>query len=326
MATAMMLFGISLLYADLGSLSYNALVSNMMSASGLSPILTAGVLLMSLGLFFKLGLVPMYFWVPETYQGTSNSSLALLSYVPKIGVLGNFLLLFTYTPDAQILGFTLQNVLLLVGILSVTIGNVLALGQDNVKRMLGFSSIAHSGFLLLAFAVMGQNGLGAMLFYLVVYLLMNFAVFAIAEYFTQLSGSARISDWKGLGNGNLYWAASATIVLSALIGLPPTAGFNAKLNVLYSLFGLFQENGSKIVLIVAVLAVFNIVISVFYYLKMPFHLFFKKREQEILDKTSLLSKLQLLLMVLPLIILFALAGKVMEMLIHINDIVKYLAQ
>jgi NADH-quinone oxidoreductase subunit N len=325
-ATALMLFGMSLLYAELGGLSYNSLISRLMVHESISPLLLVALFLFVLGLLFKLGAVPMYFWIPDVFEGGAMSSLAFLSLVPKFAVLGNFILLFSYCPQIKCGILSLQEILMLIGVITLTIGNFFALGQDNIKRLLGYSSVAHSGFLLIAFAIFGVEGWNSLLFYALVYVFMNFTTFICAEYFCNITQSDSIKNWQGMGSRNVFWAVLLTFGLLALIGLPPTAGFNAKLFIFTALIDLYGESQNVFYLIILIIAAFNIIIALFYYLKIPFYLFFKKTDREILDKTSLLSKLQVLLVAMPLIALFLFSGEILELIKKINDIVKYLVQ
>jgi NADH-quinone oxidoreductase subunit N len=326
MATGLMLFGMSVLYAETGSLSYNALISSIMVDNQMSPILALGISLLSLGLFFKLAVVPMYFWVPDTFHAGPMSGIAFLSLVPKFAALANLILLFSYT-SSSVLGFlTIQQLLLIIGAITTTVGNFFALGQNNIKRLLGYSSVAHSGFLLIALAVFGVSGLNSLCFYALVYVFMNFIAFMLAEYYSNLTGSYDIRNWKGQGHSTKVYGMLFFVAIIALIGFPPTAGFSAKLFVFTALIELFQETSDKLVLIVLLLGAFNIVISLFYYLKIPFHLFFHKSEQVLNDKTSVFPKLQLYLMALPLIALFLFSGQALELVNQVNDIVKYFVQ
>ncbi len=325
-ATGIMVFGMSILYALLGDLSYNALISNCMTENNLPPALSLGIMFMCMGLFFKLAIVPMYFWVPDTFQGGPMSGIAFLSLVPKFGALGNFILLFSYIYVSKIYDVTIQDILLVLGVFTATIGNFFALGQTNIKRLLGYSSIAHSGFLLIAVAIMGTSGLNSVLFYALVYVFMNFLCFMTSEYFSSLSNSYNIKQWAGLGNGAVFMGVLLILSLASLIGLPPTAGFSAKLFVFSGLIELYTSSNSSLILFVLILALFNILISLFYYLKIPFYLFFQKSSQLIPDNTTLLPKLQMVLVAIPLIALFLFSEKTLVVINSINDIVKYFVQ
>lgn len=326
MATGLMLFGMSLIYIELGSLSYNALISSVMVQDQLGPFMTMGLSLLCFGLFFKLAVVPMYFWVPDVFEGASMSTIAFLSIVPKLGALGNLILMFSYVYSTHISAFSIQELLLVLGVVTTTIGNFFALGQHNIKRLFAYSSIAHSGFLLMALAVFGHSGMNSLLFYALVYVFMNFVSFMCAAFYSKLSGSDDIRKWSGLGASTVLMGVIFFIGLVALIGFPPTAGFSAKFYVFTSLIELYGYNSSKLILIVLLLGAFNILLSLFYYLKIPFHLFFQKREDLIEDTTSLLPKLQVLIVALPLVAIFLFSGQVVELIKQINDIVKYFVQ
>lgn len=325
-ATAVMLFGISWVYAATGSVTYQGVVFYFTEHASYSLTIFVGLILILGGFMFKLATVPFHIWVPDAFEGGNASSLAYISLVPKLAVLANLVILFSTLYRIEFWGIDFQLIFLVLGTLSMTVGNFFALGQSDVKRLLGFSSIAHSGFLLMAFGIMGVSGLNSLLFYAVVYVFMNFSVFMLAQYFVNHTGTANITKWKGQGHQLTFAAVLLMIPLLALIGLPPTAGFNAKLYVFTALLELYQETDAHYVLIVFIIAVFNIIISLFYYLKLPFHLFFKKSETSRQVKMGVLTKLQLLLVVSPLIFMFFMSERVINVIEKVNYVVKYFIQ
>lgn len=325
-ATGVMLFGVSWVYATTGSVSYQGVLAYFNEQTSHSLMMFVGLLLVLGGFMFKLATVPFHIWVPDAFEGGSSSSLAYISLVPKMAVLANLIILFSTLYRIEFLGIDFQTVFLVLGALSLTVGNFFALGQSNVKRLLGFSSIAHSGFLLMAFGVMGSSGFNSLLFYANVYIFMNFGVFMLVQYLIQQTGTADITKWNGQGYRFTFVSVLLMVPILALIGLPPTAGFNAKLYVFTGLLELYQQTNANYVLVVLIIGVFNIIISLFYYLKLPFHLFFKKSETFGEGKMSVLTKLQLSMVVGPLILMFFMSERVIMVIDQVNYIVKYFIQ
>ena len=302
-ATALMLFGISWIYMSTGSFGYHSFINSFVNGSFDGAIIGGGILLLA-GLLFKLGTIPFHIWIPDAFEGGPTSGVAYLSLVPKIGALSNLILLFSAVLKIDIWGVNFQNLFLVLGVMTMTVGNLFALSQTNIKRLLGYSSIAHSGFLLMAFGIGGFSGFNSLFFYITVYIFMNFLAFICADYFISSTKSEEIKLWSGQGGNAIFVSIIFMVALIALIGLPPTAGFNAKLFVFTAMLELAQSSNDTMTIVLLIISVFNIIISLFYYLKIPFHLFFKKSDKEYVFNLGVLTKLQLSLMVLPLIVLF----------------------
>lgn len=321
-ATGLMLFGMSWLYLSTGSLGYELVIESFTKGET-DVFLVGGLLFMLAGFMFKLGTVPFHIWIPDAFEGGPTSGVAYLSLVPKIGALSGLVLLFSAIQGVEFYGVNFQMIFLILGVITMTMGNFFALAQNNIKRLLGYSSIAHSGLLLIALGVGGSSGLNSLFFYLVVYVFMNLSAFLCADYFIKQTGSEDIRDWKGYGAKGAFMSVVFVIPILALIGLPPTAGFNAKLFVFTALLELAQSTDNNIVLAVLIISVFNIIISLFYYLKVPFYLFFQKSEGSNGTKLSVLTKLQVLLFVAPLVVIFVTSSKVMLLIEKVNFVVKY---
>jgi NADH-quinone oxidoreductase subunit N len=281
-ASAIMLYGISLIYGFTGTIN---LYGNEM-VTGLNQIGSAGttlaIVLFMVGIGFKLSFVPFHFWTPDAYQEAPTSVTAFLTTAPKIAVFG---LLFFIMPIFQGLNNQVfHQLILIVAAASMIIGNTIAIFQDNPKRMMAYSSIGHTGFILMMFLLPQTMILNALLFYLFIYLLMNigsFLAFADLEY---KLGATLISDYKGIGKFATLISIALVILMVSLIGLPPTAGFMAKFLVFSSLINLaFADIWIAVLLITAAITT---VISLFYYLKIPLYLFLKKSEIEIHPKST----------------------------------------
>ena len=278
-ASAIMLYGISLLYAFTGTLSlYNGqLVSGLIAANPLA--VAFALILVLIGIGFKLSFVPMHFWVPDVYQGASTPITAWLSTLPKIAgfaLLINFLLPFINATNWT--AFDFRFYLAIISIITMIAGNFAAVLQKNVKRMLAYSSIGHTGFALMALITFRPDGLSALIYYLAVYGLANIGAFALASYFTNVTGAEDMNGYRGLGLK--YPAASVcfVIVLVSLTGLPVTAGFTGKLFVFSAVYNFYQLNHNILLMLLLVTGAVITVVALFYYIKIPYNLFLKRSD------------------------------------------------
>jgi NADH-quinone oxidoreductase subunit N len=277
--SAIMLYGISLLYGFSGSL-YLLSSDFAMGATQTNPLgIAFAITLVFIGIGFKLSFVPMHFWVPDVYQGAPTPVTAFLSTMPKIaafGLLINFLTPFIFLIKPQ--GFDIRLCLSVIGIITMIAGNFAAVMQTNVKRMLAYSSIGHTGFALMAIVAFTSQGISALAYYLVVYGLANIGALALATYFVNVAGAEDVEGYKGLGLK--YPAASVcfVIVLISLTGLPVTAGFTGKLFVFSAVYSVYQQNHDIWLLLLMITGALTTVVSLFYYIKIPLYLFLKRTE------------------------------------------------
>ena len=281
MSSAIMLYGFSWFYGLTGTLDIldPAFIKGLAAAS---PALLATATIMTLaGLFFKASLFPFHIWTPDVYEGAPTPVVALLSVVPKLAALVILLrlvqVLSPSTGAAHALSFPLQPFLIIVSILSMLVGNFSALLQKNPKRMMAYSAIAHGGFLLGAVAAGSTSGMRAMLFYGFVYLLMNFGAFFFFYIAGRRLGIEEMEGYKGLGKKNILASLCLLVIMVSLTGLPPTAGFSAKLFLFTAIYEAFAQEGSALLLVLFVIGLLNTVVSLFYYLKVPYYLFFKEK-------------------------------------------------
>ncbi|MEM8887897.1 MAG: NADH-quinone oxidoreductase subunit N [Bacteroidota bacterium] len=278
-ASGIMLYGISWLYGFTGSL--NPASEGFIAALEQIPIeaLILSFSLIFAGFLFKLAAFPFHFWAPDIYQGIPYSLAAFFSVAPKVAAfiaLYRFLEIFQDSQFYPYLTFILGS----LALLSMTVGNLLALRQKNIKRLLAFSGIAHSGFMLLA--LIGLKGLGgpSLLFYLFVYTLLNLSAFILADHFSELSASEEFIDWGQVGKQGGIAGVLFAIAMAGLIGLPPTAGFTAKWYVFLSLFEQSQGDSSTFWIILLLGAIINTLISLYYYLIPLIYLYFRKQKLE----------------------------------------------
>ncbi len=315
-ASAVMIYGMSWLYGFTGTLD----ISDGAFYSGLSEVATLPLsiaLVMTIGGFvFKLGAFPFHIWSPDVYQAAPTPIVALFSLAPKLAALT---ILIRFVNEIPVELFDWKLWLGIIAIASMTVGNFSALWQKNAKRMMAYSSIAHAGFLLVGLLAYSESGNVALLFYASIYLVMNFAAFLLIQYFEKQGGSAELKKMRGLGLKMPWIGVLTVVVMVALTGLPPTAGFNAKLFIFSSLWEAWQIEGQPVLLWVFIFGLLNTVVALFYYLKIPYYLFFKKSENE--NSPITVNKIDLFwgtIFVLPLLILFFKADWLVGFLNSIN--------
>lgn len=283
-ATAIFLFGVSILYGISGELSFTMLNLHYYGQDTSVLFMLASVFII-IGLMFKTGCVPFQRWVPDVYQGSPYPVAAYLSVVPKLAafgilarIIGNFM---TEMPMLQI-------VISFIALLTVAFGLLGAIKQNDIKRFLGYSSIAHSGFMLLALSIFSVFGVAAFIYYAVVYLFMNFGAWAAGITFVACVGSDNIKDYQGIFYVRPYYTTAFVICLIALAGLPPTAGFLAKI-FLFSSLTRMDLSGLPVVIIAIILTIYG----VFAYMNLIRTLFEKTRVPSILTSPQMNTKVVL---------------------------------
>lgn len=278
-ASAVMLYGISLLYGFTGSLNLfdNSFISSL---NGVNKAAVAFALIFVLaGIGFKLSFVPTHFWVPDVYEGASTPVTAFLSTLPKVAgfaLLVNFLTPFIITSTFKAFNFGLC--LSAIGIITMIAGNFAAVMQKNVKRLLAYSSIGHTGFALMAVVTFNEQGIRALGFYLAVYILANIGALILVSYFTGITNSENVDSYKGLGPKYPVASISFVIILISLTGLPVSAGFAGKLLVFSSVYSSYTTNHNVWLLILTITGAITTVVSLFYYIKIPLYLFLKRAD------------------------------------------------
>ncbi|TKB98956.1 NADH-quinone oxidoreductase subunit N [Pedobacter cryophilus] len=279
-ASAMMLYGISLIYGFTGTINlYGDELANGLIQIGNAGSTLAVILLMT-GIGFKLSFVPLHFWTPDAYQVAPTSVTSFLSTAPKIAVFG---LLFYILPQFQILGGNVfAQIILGVAAISMILGNTIAIFQQDPKRMMAYSAIGHTGFILMLFLLPQDAILKALLFYLVAYTLMNAGTFMSFTYLENKFGALTLLNYKGLGKKAPFIGVLIVLLMISLTGLPPTAGFIAKFLVFSALINLASAD----VYVAGLLAIaaLTTVVSLFYYLKIPLNFFLKPNENEVKEQ------------------------------------------
>jgi NADH-quinone oxidoreductase subunit N len=265
-ASALLLLGISLLYGATGTLDFAAIVQRL---DGSSFQLFAFILLMS-GFAFKISAAPFHLWTADVYEGSPATVTAYLSVVSKGAVFFIFLIVL-YTVFKPIAG-SWYKMIVLLSVLTMVTGNLFALRQDNLKRLLAFSSMAQSGFILAGVTGTSQAGVASVIYFILVYIFSNLGAFGVVTFISAQTGKESIDDYKGLYATNPMLSWVMAISLFSLAGIPPTAGFFGK-------FFLLTAGAGKGNYLFIVFAALNMVISLYYYLRVIKAIFMDSRPE-----------------------------------------------
>ena len=273
-ASAFFLYGIALIYGATGTTSIPQIAEHL-TANGKSPLLLAGTFLLIVGFGFKVAIVPFHQWAPDVYEGAPTTIAAFISAGPKAAGFAAFLRIFLVAlPEIQT---EWSTAIVLLAMLTMTVGNVIAIAQTNIKRMLAYSSIAHAGYVLIGLAAANSDGQKSAVFYLLVYCVMNIGAFGAVILARTADGeSLMISDYAGLGFRKPLLGMFMTVMLLSLAGFPPTAGFVGKLYLFKSAIGA----GADLYLLVIVGAI-NTAISAYYYLRVVVTMYMREPEEEL---------------------------------------------
>lgn len=266
LGSGLLLYGISMIYGATGSIVFGP-VAEAVAREGMdNAVLVFGLVFLVIGIGFKFGAVPFHMWVPDVYEGGPTPAVLILGSAPKIAAIA---LATRILVDAlPSLHPDWQGMLVILSVLSMGLGNLVAIAQGNIKRMLGYSAISHVGFIFLGLLAGSKQGYAAALFYAIVYAAMSAGAFGILLLLSRRGLEAeRLEDLKGLNDRDPWYAAMMSLLMFAMAGVPPTVGFMAKLLVL--------EAVVRIDLIwLAVVAVFFSIIGAFYYLRVVKFIYF----------------------------------------------------
>lgn len=252
-SSAIFLFGLSFLYGSTGSLYYSDIAVAVQS----TPLLIMSMIFMAAGLFFKLSLVPFHLWAADTYEGAPTTVTLYLSTISKgAATFALMVILYTVFP---VLALIWKEIIWVIILLTITVGNLFAIRQKNMKRFFAFSSISQAGYIMLSLFSGTPQGMSATLFYIFVYVFSNAAIFGVITSIENKTGRIRMDEYNGLYKTNPKLALTMMIALFSLGGIPFTAGFFSKLFV----FMAAVEQGMHIIVFIALL---NTVISLYYYL------------------------------------------------------------
>ncbi|MGQ7946121.1 NADH-quinone oxidoreductase subunit N [Flavobacterium sp. WC2509] len=290
-ASGIILFGICMIYGAMGS--FDIIEISEMSQSAELPIwFPIGIVLLTIGMLFKIAAVPFHFWAPDVYEGSPTLTTALMSTLAKVVAIATlYKLLSSMHAD---INYSFQIVVVVISILSMTVGNIMALRQVNVKRMLAFSGISHAGFMLMTLLSLSTSA-GSLLYYASAYSLAGIAAFSVILYVCKNRDNEDIVNFHGLGKTNPLLAAILTGSLLSMAGIPIFAGFFAKLV-------LFSQTIQAGYLVVIIFAVINSIISVGYYFKLILAMYTKEPNEARTGKPFLIYAVAVVAILLNIII------------------------
>ena len=297
-ATGFFLFGAALTYGATGTTNFDGIASAIASGDILSHVfLSLGIGLLLIGFAFKVALAPFHMWSPDVYQGAPTTVTGFLCTAPKAAGFGALMKVFmTAFPEVH---DEWQTLFWIMAALTMTVGNISALVQSNVKRMLAFSSISHAGYLAMGVLVLDSNSVGAILFYLAVYSAMNLGAFAIIAVAEREEQGVTFEDYRGLASRHPWLSAAIALFLISLAGFPPTAGFVAK-------YGLFSVVIAKGYIWLVIIAVLNTLVSVYYYLRLVVNMYMRE-EEEVLRPVTGIMVVGLIVLLVAAVLLFGIA-------------------
>jgi NADH-quinone oxidoreductase subunit N len=266
LASGMLLYGMSIIYGVTGELGIEAIATAIANEDLNQTVLSLGIVFLVIGIGFKFGAVPFHMWLPDVYQGAPTAITLFVASAPKIAAFA--LLIRILTEGMGDMLSVWRDMLIMLAVLSIVVGNLLAIAQTNLKRMLAYSTISHVGFLLLGVLAGSQAGFAAALFYTLVYALMTLGSFGMILLLSREGFEAEeIEDFKGLGQRHPWHALMMLLLMFSMAGIPPLAGFYAKLSVIKAVVDVN-------LLAVAIVAVVMSVIGAYYYLRVVKVMFF----------------------------------------------------
>lgn len=263
-STAIMLFGLSYLYGMTGAYEINDIRNALRSSQINSAVLLITISLILVGVGYKIAAVPFHFWLPDVFQGSPTAITAFFSYGPKAAGLAFLIRLFYGIfaeggPEFQVVGqLHWPTLMAMIAAITMTVGNVVAIWQTSMKRMLAYSSIAHVGYMLMGFVLLRREGIEAILFYLLIYMVMNLGAFLVVIALSSHMDSDNLAQYRGLRARSPFAAATLAMFMLSLTGIPPFAGFIGK-------FYLFAAAVHAQFYWLVVVAVLNSVVSFVYY-------------------------------------------------------------
>ncbi len=269
-STGFLLFGITLLYGATGSFDLDGIRLYLLAnPTNLTPLFYSGVILLIVGLCFKIGAAPFHFWAPDVYEGSPTLITTFMSTVVKTAGFAAFLRLFSFC-FVPLQDFWMP-VLLVITIITLFIGNITAVYQQSMKRMLAYSSISHVGYMLFAIVALGKNSGNSVFLYAAAYSVASIIAFAVVILLQKQTGSDTFESFNGLSKKNPFLAFTLTIAMLSLAGIPLTAGFIGK-------FLMFGQALEQYHLWLVIIAVVNASIGIYYYFKVIIAMYFRDNE------------------------------------------------
>jgi len=308
-ASGSLLYGISWVYGTTGSLQFDEIALAVQNNDVNSMPLWFGMAFMIVGIAFKFGAVPFHMWLPDVYQGARTPVTLYIASAPKLAALA--LIMRILVDGLGGLHEVWQGMIMVLAVLSLVIGNVVAIAQTNIKRMLGYSAIAHVGFILLAIFTGSQEGYAAALFYTLTYVVMAAGAFGMVILLSRKGFEAEnLVDFKGLNARSPWFALMMLFFMFGMAGVPPWVGFFAKLNVISAVL----NAGYPILAIIMVLAS---VVGAFYYLRVIWHMYFDSAEDRSVFQAELDTRLVLSLNGVAVLILGIIPGWLLTLCISV---------
>ena len=305
-SSGIMLYGLSILFGLTGSTNFFEMqkaISLLGADSNLALVLSTVFILVGFG--YKISAVPFHFWTPDVYEGSPSTITAYLSIAPKAAGFALMLRFFNQvfgdmsinisTSWSAINDLPWPELIAVLSAATMTVGNLVAIQQNNVKRMLAYSSIAHAGYMMMALPMMSNSSIEGVMMYLIMYLFMNLGAFFVVIYIKDQMGGEDYNSFNGLGWKMPYVAIPMTLFMVALTGLPPTAGFVGK----FYIFAAVIESGSRFYWL-AFVGVINSVISLYYYIRVVRHMYLLgERNDEFINPSSKLVLSLLVVLAIP---------------------------
>jgi NADH-quinone oxidoreductase subunit N len=309
LSSGLLLYGCSLIYGFSGSTNFN-IINNTMSSDQYG--LTFGIVFILVGLAFKISAVPFHMWAPDVYEGSPTSVTLFFTIVPKVAALTVFIR-FLYVPFINMID-QWQTIIIFLSIASMIFGAIAAIGQKNLKRLVAYSSIGHIGYILAGLSTGSNEGIQSSIVYISIYVVMNLALFSCLfmmkrndHYFES------IEDLSGLSKNHPLLSLSLLVILFSLAGIPPLAGFFAKLYV-------FKAVIEQSMYFLAIVGLLSTVIAAFYYLKIIKIIYFDKAKEKYDLDHSIWLRLSLTLSTLLILLYFIYPSKLIEIVSKINII------
>ncbi len=259
LASGMLLYGMSMVYGVTGSLALGNIAQALAHGTDLKVPLVFGIVFIVAGLAFKLGAVPFHMWIPDVYEGAPTAMTLFIGTAPKLAAFAFVVRILGQGLESQVVEW--RDMLVILAVLSMLLGNIAAIAQSNLKRMLAYSTISHMGFMLLGILAGSQNGYASAMFYVIVYALMSLGAFGMILLLSRAGfESDQLDDFKGLNRRSPWLAFLMLLLMFSLAGVPPTVGFYAKLAVLQAIVEIHY-------VWLAVAAVLFSLVGAFYYLR-----------------------------------------------------------
>ena len=274
-SSGLLLFGISMLYGSTGTLNYLELSQQLTC----TPLQILSFVMFAAGFGFKISAVPFHLWTADVYEGSPVAVTSYLSVISKGAILFVFVSVLYHVFHHMASAW--YNLIFIISVLTMTIGNLFALRQQNMKRFLAFSSISQVGFILTGITGQSAAGSASVIYFVLIYVFSNLGAFGVVSLVSALTGKETVNDYKGFYKNNRVLSWVLAISLFSLAGIPPTAGFFGKFFLLLAGAGTTHQSGGQVNYLLIVIAALNMVISLYYYLRIIRAMFMDSTEQPI---------------------------------------------